>query len=402
MLGFFSLCGGNFWDGRAEGNETPLYAGAARHVGDEVFQNVAGILNPALETAYGKYLGPVADQALNPFSNPVEQNIEEQEVCRRVMFSRYAPLFKKVWGEPILCNSNPYGSFGFMTHEVNYRRIAVALSAYQASADVNSFSSKRDTALKYEATKENPVTFPLRKFTAKENQGHDLFYGIESDLNPERKNAGCTACHLSDRTKPDGTGQFERYTDDGYHNIGTPANPQIPGFPDPNAGLAGHTGLDNSFPHPGPPGSRDVPFGFHKTPTLRNVDKRPYGWFTKAYTHNGWFKSLKSIVHFYNSAFLGGFVPGVGTVPYEQTTAAKFGITRCDPSVEWTEEDALHFNCWPVPEVTGPGLSIGVFPPGSPVGNLGLTAEEEDAIVAYMKTFTDTYTAQPPAPYRGW
>jgi hypothetical protein len=84
-----------------------LYPGAARHVGEEVFQNVAGALNVALKASYGKYLGPVADQALNPFSNPVEQNIEEQAVCRRVMFSRYAPLFRKVWGEPILCNGNP-------------------------------------------------------------------------------------------------------------------------------------------------------------------------------------------------------------------------------------------------------------------------------------------------------
>src|SRR5260370_30219294 len=38
-----------------------------------------------------------------------------------------------------------------------------------------------------------------------------------------------------------------------------------------------------------------------QTPTLRNVDVRPYPGFVKAYGHNGYFKSLKAIVHFYNT-----------------------------------------------------------------------------------------------------
>jgi cytochrome c peroxidase len=36
-------------------------------------------------------------------------------------------------------------------------------------------------------------------------------------------------------------------------------------------------------------------------PTLRNVDKRPSPDFVKAYGHNGYFKSLKQIVHSYNT-----------------------------------------------------------------------------------------------------
>jgi cytochrome c peroxidase len=36
-----------------------------------------------------------------------------------------------------------------------------------------------------------------------------------------------------------------------------------------------------------------------KVPTLRNVDKRPSSTFVKAYGHNGYFKSLNSIVRFY-------------------------------------------------------------------------------------------------------
>ena len=34
---------------------------------------------------------------------------------------------------------------------------------------------------------------------------------------------------------------------------------------------------------------------------LRNVDKRPSPAFVKAYGHNGYFTSLKQIVHFYNT-----------------------------------------------------------------------------------------------------
>jgi cytochrome c peroxidase len=37
-------------------------------------------------------------------------------------------------------------------------------------------------------------------------------------------------------------------------------------------------------------------------PTLRNVDKRPSSDFVKAYGHNGYFKSLKAIVHFYDTS----------------------------------------------------------------------------------------------------
>ena len=42
-------------------------------------------------------------------------------------------------------------------------------------------------------------------------------------------------------------------------------------------------------------------WGKQKVPTLRNVDLRPYAGFVKAYGHNGYFKSLEEIVHFYNT-----------------------------------------------------------------------------------------------------
>jgi len=41
--------------------------------------------------------------------------------------------------------------------------------------------------------------------------------------------------------------------------------------------------------------------GKFRVPTLRNVDKRPYPTFVKAYMHHGYLKSLKEVVHFYNT-----------------------------------------------------------------------------------------------------
>jgi hypothetical protein len=85
--------------------------------------------------------------------------------------------------------------------------------------------------------------------------------------------------------------------------------------------------------------------GKHKVPTLRNVDRKPGNGFIKAYLHNGVFKTLKEVVHFYN--------------------------TR---DVE----------AWPPPEVPE---NVNT----EELGNLGLTAAEEDAIVAFMTTLSDGF-----------
>jgi len=70
---------------------------------------------------------------------------------------------------------------------------------------------------------------------------------------------------------------------------------------------------------------------------------RPYGGFVKAFGHNGVFKSLEEIVHFYNTRDV--------------------------------EE-------WPEPEVP---INVNT----DEVGDLGLTAEEEADVVAFMKTLSD-------------
>jgi cytochrome c peroxidase len=100
--------------------------------------------------------------------------------------------------------------------------------------------------------------------------------------------------------------------------------------------------------------------GRHKVPTLRNVDKRPYPAFVKSYMHNGYFTSLEAVVSFYN------------------TRDVK---PRC-PSAFTPEAEALARGCWPAPEVPQTVNR-------EEMGELSLTADEEKALVAFMKTLSD-------------
>jgi cytochrome c peroxidase len=93
-------------------------------------------------------------------------------------------------------------------------------------------------------------------------------------------------------------------------------------------------------------------------PTLRNVDKRPFPAFVKAYGHNGYFKSLKTIVHFYNTRDV---------------------LPRCKP-----DDPGEGTACWPAPEST---TNMNT----NKVGRLGLSDSEEDAIVSFMRTLSDGY-----------
>jgi cytochrome c peroxidase len=365
--------GGNFWDGRSIGfgGDTTLTDGITpvshtEVIGPEIIDSAN--LDAATKTLYKTYLIPTADQALNPLPNPVEQNILEQEVVLHVASAKYAPLWKTVWGEPIVCSSDIVPNTGGKTVcQVNYRRIAVALAAYQASTEVNSFSCKLDKAIEEQGNYPNPPVYPLPGLTEQENRGHDLFYG-NAALGIPRNCA--FFCHNSggagsgtDAHKKDAAGNIvggELYTGEGYFNIGVPANPEIPGYDpaSPDLGLFNRTGIETHK-------------GLFKVPTMRNVDKRPDATFVKAYTHNGFFKSLEEIVHFYNTRD----VKGQGV---------------------FNGED------WPAPEVAeNVNASAAFGKPGHHLGDLGLTPQEEADIVAYLKTLTDTFTVQEPKPYKG-
>jgi cytochrome c peroxidase len=345
--------GGAFWDGRAEGcgrsAGSPCPAASPAGAVSETIK--PSDLPVSKQAAYARFLGPVADQALNPFPNDVEQNIRERAVCKRVEEAEYGRLYRLAYGEDINCQAKPKENPAYRT---SFKRIAVALAAWQASTDVNSFSSKRDKELRRDPK------FPLVGFSDKENKGHDLFYGITSDLNPTGKRAFCNACHSGvpegDAPDPTGEGPRQLYMDFRYHNIGVPFNREIPEVAKGvKVGLAAH--VTNVSP------------GEFKTPTLRNVAKGASRSFTKAYTHNGWFKSLESLVHFYNT---------------------RDALQRCETLgiKDATEKEALANNCWPAAEFSGAAVGV--------IGNLGLTKDEEEAIVAYLKTLSDEHTPRAP------
>jgi len=280
--------GGMFWDGRATGWT----------LGD-----------------------PLAEQAQGPFLNPVEQAMPgAKQVVLKVAKSSYAGLFKQVWGSASLDPVKDVAG--------TYERIARSISAFEKSTEVNPFSSKYDYYLKGEAT-----------LTPLETEGLELFEG----------KGMCSACHISE---PGPNGEPPLFTDFTFDNLGIPKNPDNPFYTQPPSinpnGMAWiDPGLGGFLMGAGYPAEVYEPeMGKHKVPTLRNVDLRPYPEFVKAFGHNGYFKSLEEITHFYN--------------------------TR--------DVDTM----WPEPEVAA---NVNT----DELGDLGLTVEEEAAIVAFMKTLSDGY-----------
>jgi len=378
--------GGAFWDGRAEGRESPFVAlpnftgaGAIEHVGLEIF-----VGKPAHQAAYSPFVGPLADQALGPFPNDVEQNVPDgmdhglpgaEAVCLHVKSAKYAPLYTKAWGEPINC-ADP---------AISFKRVALALSAWQHSDEVNSFSSYRDMGDRVIDDKGVEVlALPITTLTPEENLGHDLFYGRnDSGLNPELKDANCAACHNSGESTflgpalgSKGNELDQIYSDFAYHHIGVPPNFDIANF-DPDNGDAGILEHANPGAVFDPQDADATPLaGHYKTPTLRNVDKRRGNGFVKAYMHNGYFKSLEQVVHFYNTSIL------------------LRDPVNCPQGT--TADEAMAKGCWPAAEFDTDNQAgvIGLL------GDLGLTADEEAALVAFLKTLSDTETVQEPKPFK--
>jgi cytochrome c peroxidase len=91
--------------------------------------------------------------------------------------------------------------------------------------------------------------------------------------------------------------------------------------------------------------------GKFKVMTLRNIG------LTKPYAHNGLFKSLEEITHFYNTR------------------------DALDPC-EALDHPKPGRNCWPAPEVPH---TVNF----DELGNLGLSDKDEANLVAFMKTLSD-------------
>ncbi|WP_345972567.1 cytochrome-c peroxidase [Sulfurimonas diazotrophicus] len=295
--------GGNFWNGRATGE---------------------------------KLGNPAADQAQGPFLNPLEQALATPgDVVTGVCSGFYADLFTSVWGESVCLPENVESAFD---------AIALSIAAYEASNEVNAFTSKYDYYLQGRA-----------ELTKEERKGLDLFKG----------KGKCANCHVLNEGT-DGTPPL--LTDYTFDNLGVPRNPENPFYTqDAQYNPLGYAWTDRGLGEFLATRMDYAAFaaeneGKQKVPTLRNVDKRPDALFVKAYTHNGYFKSLKSIVHFYNTRDV---------------------LPRCGDAMT-TEADAMAQGCWPAPEVPE---NINT----KELGDLHLTGEQEDAIVAFLKTLSDGY-----------
>src|SRR3984893_2848794 len=338
------LVGGNFWDMRAPG----------RRLGN-----------------------PAAEQAQGPPTNPVEMGLPDIACAvYRASQRPYRVLFESVWGpqsfaiawpgdvadvcdrpgpatagQPLPVHLSPIdrGRAG-----TTFDQMAQSIAGYEASAEVTSFTSKFDAVLAKKA-----------QFTPQEQQGYDLFRG----------QGRCNECH-----RDGGPGGDALFTDLPASNIVTPANPRLPYYeenrPDKLGYLANPQGASfvdggvGTFLKQGhllsQPSAVDQRWlklapdnqARMQVPTLRNVDKRPYPAFVKAYGHNGYFTSLKEIVHFYNTRDV---------------------LARCKPG-----DAGEGTTCWPAPESTDNMNK-------SKVGNLGLSDAEEDALVAFMQTLTDGF-----------
>jgi cytochrome c peroxidase len=315
---------------------------------------------------------PLAEQAQGPPLDPVEMGlIDVACMVYRVSERPYRPMAERVWGAQAFAVKWPRdakavcdrpgpatASDPLPVHlspidrgiaQATFDAIAQAIAAYEGSEEVNPFSSKFDLVMTDKA-----------KFTPEEQVGYALF---------RSKASHCNECH-----RDGGPGEEPLFTDFTASNLGLPANKVIPyyveniadsfgftankagpGFSDMGVGgfLRGPLNRDSQW------SSQAKSFaGKYKTPTLRNVDKRPQPDFVKAYMHNGYLKSLEEVVHFYNTR---------DTLP-----ACKAG----DPGEK--------VNCWPAPEHPETMNR-------RQLGKLGLSGKQESAIVAFLKTLTDGY-----------
>lgn len=237
----------------------------------------------------------LTEQAKGPFLNPVEMNnTSPEQVIQKVAVSSYANLLTDVCGQDAALAANT---------DTTYHCIASAIAAYESTSEVNPFSSKYDC-----------VKAGNDSLTSAEARGFKLFKGAGK----------CSNCHSLGGKK-----SADLFMDQRYHNLGLPRNTEYPFTGNEPVDLGvGVTVNDPKF------------YGKFKTEHLRNIAA------TAPFMHNGVLKTLKDVVHFYNTRD----IPGL----------------------------------WPAPEY--PATMDGNF-----MGDLGLSDADENAIVSFMETLTDGY-----------
>jgi len=375
-----SFFGGNFWDSRATG-----------------------------------YLlrNPDAEQAQHPPVDTQEMgNPDTACIVFKLSKAKYRPLFEQVWGKGSLnirfpgeaediCEI-PGGAAIFGTNNTPlrlspedrlraneaYNHWGQSIDAYEQSVQVSAFSSKFDAYLAGAYT-----------LTADEKAGYDLFRG----------KGNCNSCHLDGRSTaptpppPQGTAPNSEdtgataltaplFTCFGSSNLGLPLNPRDAIYyqdkPDPYGFTPNPSGFGfrdlglGSFlrsvaaPNPNSTWTQFAPKsdGLMQTSSARNVamtpsqcptTEAPGPYFQKEFFHNGYIKSLKQLVHFYNTRDKRGYAYNVSSGHCPKGTTEKV-------------------DCWPKPEVPN---NIDMT-----IGDLGLSDREEDLIVVFLRTLTDGFT----------
>jgi cytochrome c peroxidase len=136
------------------------------------------------------------------------------------------------------------------------------------------------------------------------------------------------------------------------------------------------------------PGDIPVFRGLFKTPSMRGTDKRPSTQFVKAYMHNGVFKSLKDVVHFYNKRNIAVDTSGK-EIAFDLRKGPPDGYTALFPQPEVLE------NVQNVAGVT-PAQATTASESNGQIGNLQLSSQQEDDLVNFIKTLNDGYTKPNP------
>jgi cytochrome c peroxidase len=365
--------GGNFWDSRATG-----------------------------------YLlrNPDAEQAQHPPVDTGEMGFPDTAcIAFRLSHAKYRPLFEQVWGAGSLdidfpentediCET-PGGASIFggsatpiqlspenRTHANSvYNHWGQSIDAYEQSQQLSAFSSKFDAFLAGNYT-----------FTPDEMAGYKLFNG----------KGNCNSCHLDARSTTLTPGQTDTgnqpggapvFTCFGSANEGLPLNPRNAfyyettpdsfgftvnplgfGYRDLGMGSFLRSGFGTA-PNPNSTWTQLAPTvdGQMQVSSARNVamtppqcptTEAPGPYFQKEFFHNGYIKSLKQLVHFYNT----------------RDTEFAYNVTSGHCPAGTIER----VTCWPMPEVRN---NIDMT-----TGKLGLTDHEEDQIVAFLQTLTDGFT----------
>ena len=364
--------GGTFWDGR-----TP----------DEPHQATQPFID--------------ANEMANLSSNGVQDPVAggySALVVKKVQSRPYTNLFTQVYGPDVFTK--------YTTQQI-YTIITDAIGGYEASAEINPFNSK------YDASKFGTPPQTLYTLSASEERGR-ILYGVggNPNNNPNYGNAQCFQCHSSQtllevQAETDGKETFTMFC---FANIGVPKNPNNPYYEntDATANPFGFNPLGTNYidyglganPNPAPDGTvfyNKTPGDIHqfrglfKAPSVRNSDKRPSPDFVRAYMHNGVFKSLQEVVHFYNKRNIAVNAAGQ-EVAFDLRKGPPAGYTPLLPPPEVLHNAQNAAGLTPAQAAAGSGTVA----TNGQVGNLQLTASQEADVVNFLKILTDGFTAPNP------